>query len=367
MKNTLLCTTTLAMTGFAGMASAANIEAGALTVGVGGFFTTTLAYSSVSTGATAAGADFDGIDILTNAEIHFKPSLTLDNGITIGAQIELEGNTSGDQIDETYFYAKGDFGQVIIGSENSAGYKMTVAAPDVSSIFAQSSSLTSFVPYSGATTGAGLFRGTLGTTYIENALNNDAQRITYFSPRFSGLQLGISYARDAGQGSGPINNNATLTDIVDIGANYSGSFGGVDINASARYGTASAAAGVANDPEIWGGGLNLGYAGWTVGGSYAEQDGTPLADGAAGDFGIGYSNGPSSYSLTYFKGSNIDNEGVIPGGRETLETLILATKYKVADNFSVGAFIARTEFEEAGAGADNVEGTVVGVSASFSF
>ena len=37
MKNTLLCTTTLAITGFAGMASAANIEAGALIVGIGYF------------------------------------------------------------------------------------------------------------------------------------------------------------------------------------------------------------------------------------------------------------------------------------------------------------------------------------------
>ena len=179
--------------------------------------------------------------------------------------------------------------------------------------------------------------------------------------------LGISYARDGGQGNGPVDNNATLTDIIDIAANYGGSFGGVDVNASARWGTASAAAGGANDPEIWGGGLTLGYAGWTVGGSYAEQDGTALADGSGGDFGVGYSHGPISYSLTYFKGSNIDDESAIVGARKTLETLILATKYNLADNFSVGAFIARTEFEEAGTGADNVDGTVLGVSASFSF
>jgi hypothetical protein len=353
------------MTGFAGMASAANIEAGALTMGVGGYFTNTIGFASVKTGATLAGTDFDGIDVVTNAEIHFKPSLALDNGITIGADVQLEAgsNTNSDQIDEAYMFIKGDFGQVLIGSENSAGYKMTVAAPDVSPLFAQSSSLTAFVPYSSATAGADLFRGTLGSTYIENNRNNDANRITYFSPRFSGLQLGISYARDSGQVNGPVNNNAVVTDIVDVAANYSGSFGGVDINASARYGTASAPAPAVNDPTVWGVGGSLGYAGWTVGGSFVDQDGTAARDGQAGDFGIGYANGPMSYSLTYFKGKNQNNEAP---GFETLETIMLATKYKVADNFNVGAYIARTDFTE-GNTVDDIEGTSVGVSASFSF
>ncbi len=231
-------------------------------------------------------------------------------------------------------------------------------------IFAHSSSLTGFVPYSSTIAGADIFRGTLGTTYIENRRINDSSRISYFSPRFSGLQLGISYARDAGQVNGPVNNNSVTTDYIDIAANYSGSFGGVDVNASARYGTASAAAGT--DPEVWGAGLSLGFSGFTIGGSYAEQDGTVAQDGRAFDIGIGYANGPMSYSLTYFDGENIDNEGAV-GAKETLQTIMLAAKYKVASNFSVGAFIANTQFEEPGTPADDVEGTIIGVSASFSF
>ena len=365
MKNTLLCTTALAMTGIAGAASAVEISAGALTMNVSGYYTTTIAITTVDTGATLAGADYDGLDIMTNAEIWFKPSLTLDNGIKIGVDVQLEGNTNGDQIDEVYMTVTGDFGKVIIGSENSVGYKMTVAAPDVSMIFAQSSSLTAFVPYSSAIAGADLFRGTLGTTYLENNRINDSQRISYFSPRFSGLQVGVSYARDSGQGNGAVNNNTTTTDYVDIAANYSGTFGGVDVNASARYGTASAPA-AGTDPEVWGAGLSIGMNGFTFGGSYGEQDGTALRDGRAFDVGIGYSNGPVSYSLTYFDGENIDNEGA-PGAKESLETIILAVKYKVASNFSVGAFVANTKFEEAATPVDDVEGTIVGVSASFSF
>ena len=381
MKNTLLCTTALAMTGIAGAANAAEVSAGAVNMGFSGYYTTNIAITSVDTGTGLAAADFDGLDIQTNAEIFFKPSITLDNGIKIGVDIQLEAgsNTNGDQIDESYMTVSGDFGKFIIGSENSAGYKMTVAAPDHSMIFAQSSSLTAFVPYSSGVSGADLFRGTLGATYIENVRNNDAARISYFSPRFAGLQLGISYARDSGQTNGPVNNNTAITDIVDIAANYSGSFGGVDLDASARWGTASAPAG-AVDPEVWGAGLNIGFSGFTIGGSYAEQDGSATngagvanaQDGRSYDVGIGYANGPMSYSLTYFNGENIDNDaGVAVGSKEQLETIVLAVKYTVNSNFKVGAFIANTDFTEdadaAGAGANDVEGTVLGVGAAFSF
>jgi len=392
MKNTLYCTTALAMTGLAGAASAAEVSAGAVNMGFSGYFTEIIAIGSVDTGTAAAANDYDGLDLYTNAEIWFKPSVTLDNGIKIGVDVQLEAgsNTNGDQIDESYMTISGDFGKFIIGSENSVGYKMTVAAPDVSAIFAHSSSLTGFIPFSGTlntadnTTlggdvnaddifvGSDLFRGTLGTTYIENNRNNDAARISYFSPRFSGLQLGISYARDSGQASGVVNNNTTITDIVDIAANYSGSFGGVDVDASARWGTASAAPGGV-DPEVWGAGLNLGFSGITIGGSFAEQDGTAARDGHSYDVGIGYTSGQMSYSLTYFSGENIDNENVALGGKEELETIILAASYKVNSNFKVGAFIANTDFTEdfndAGTanGSDDVEGTVLGVSASFSF
>jgi predicted porin len=362
MKKTLLTTTAIAVTGFAGAANAVDITNGDVTLSVGGFFNTTVAATSVD---AAAGTDFDGVDVLTNSEIIFAPSMTLDNGITIGANVQLEGNTSGDQIDESYFIIRGDFGEVNIGSENSAGYKMTVAAPDVSHIYANSTSLTSFVPFSGATAGADIFRGTLGSTYIENARNNDAQRITYYTPRFGGLQLGVSYARDGGQGNGAVDNNTTLTDIVDIAANYGGSFGGVDLNASARYGTASAP-GAGTDPEIWGAGLSIGFSGFTIGGSYAEQDDAGNQNGDSYDVGVSYATGDWSYSLTYFNGTNQDDTIGMAGVDEELEIIVAAARYTVNSNFSVSGFIADVDFQDPTPG-QSVDGTVVGVSAGFSF
>ena len=371
MKNSLLCTTAVAMVGLAGAANAAD---NAVKVKVGGFYNAILSFSSVD---GPAGTDFDGADVFTNAEIIFKPSLTLDNGIKIGAEIQLEADSgaNADQIDESFISITGSFGQVLLGSENSAGYKLTKAAPDVSLIFANSSSLTAFVPFSGAAggvnTGDDFFRGTLGTTFLENGRNNDANRITYFTPNFSGFKAGISYARDAGEGSGPVDNNATaITDIVDIGASYDGSFGGIDVGLSARYGIAS---GLVDDPEIWGGGINLGWNGFTIGGSYAEQDGTASDDGRSYDVGIGYSNGPWGYSLTYFNGENIDDENIATNSREELDIIIAAATYTVNKNFKVSAFLADTDFTEqlndAGVanGSDDVSGTVLGLGAKFSF
>ena len=59
-----------------------------------------VAYASTG-GTGVAGWGFDGLDVSTNTGILFLPSITLDNAIRIGANIQLEGETDGDQIDES--------------------------------------------------------------------------------------------------------------------------------------------------------------------------------------------------------------------------------------------------------------------------
>jgi predicted porin len=267
-------------------------------------------YSSVD---SAAGTDFDGVDVQSDSEIFFLPSITLDNGLKFGANIQLEGNTGGDQIDESYLFVKGSFGEINLGSENSAGYKMSYGAPDVSFYGINSGSTTSAVPFRGAD----LFRGTLGSTFLENAgsigggngQNNDLQRITYYTPRFAGFQVGASYARDGSEDNSnraDCNNAAgnSNCDYFDIAANYVNSFGDFDIAVSGRWGIASASAAGANDPEVYGFGLNLGFAGVTIGGSFGEQNGTAASDGTSFDAGISYETGPWGFTFTYFHGEN---------------------------------------------------------------
>ena len=124
MKKVLLGTSALALAGaFASPAASAE-----WTVRVGGYMEQ---YVAFATSDANFSGDYDGIDSKQDTEIFFAPSITLDNGIKFGANVQLEANTNSDQIDESFMFIKGSFGEILLGSENSAGYKMTYAAPDV--------------------------------------------------------------------------------------------------------------------------------------------------------------------------------------------------------------------------------------------
>ena len=383
MKKVLLGTSAIALAGaFAAPASAAE-----WTVRVGGYMEQYAAYANsdvsvalptgTGTGAVigTTGGDFDGIDSKQDSEVWFLPSITLDNGIKIGANIQLEGFQGGDQIDESFMQIDGSFGRVLLGSENSAGYLMHYAAPDVTFLNINSGSTTAFIPWSGTGAGANIFRGTLGTTYLENLTNNDAQRFTYFTPRFAGFQVGASYARDGLQDTNAqVDCDTTTCDFFDVAANYVNSFGDFDVAVSGRYGFANAAAG--SDPDVWGVGLNLGFAGFTIGGSYAEQNDGGLTDGEAYDAGISYVTGPWGFSLTYFHGENVDNDcGALCLGNndEEVDQYLVGVNYDLAKGVALGAYGAYVDFEGAtltsGGTADSTEidGWVIGTGIKVSF
>ena len=85
----------------------------------------------------------------------------------------------------------------------------------------------------------------LASNYTFLNTTGDANKLTYFTPRFSGFQLGLSYTPSLAGGTGgssnsygnlPNNNGGVdpadpsrQEKIVEIGANYVNSFGGVDV------------------------------------------------------------------------------------------------------------------------------------------
>ena len=359
MRKLLLGTTALAMAGAAGAAQAAKWD-----VRVGGYYNAMVAYAttdySFSSGRIAfpvsPTADFDGVDVSTNAEIFFLPSITLDNGIKIGANIQLEGEQSTDQIDESYVFIKGSFGEILLGSENSAGYKMHYAAPNAAIIAFNSPSTPDYIAW---TLGApGVFRGPLGSTYLEVGGNNDAKRISYFTPRFAGFQLGVSYAHDANQDNfGPtdLNNgnggDGTLGHIFDVGANYVRSFGDFRVAISGRYGTGElnncdCAAGDSANPTVWSAGVNIGYGGFTIGGSIADADEHVfgILGGTAFDLGVSYATGPWTFSLTWFHG---ELGGSFEGSTTNVEqdTIGFGIDYKLAKGVRLNLFGAYVDLE----------------------
>lgn len=187
-------------------------------VSVRGFFTA---------GVAAVSSDIDGQeenDFLQNAEIHFKAKVELDGGTELGIQIELEGEESSDQIDEHYIYAKGLWGKAILGAENGVGHLGEVTAP-------------AFIP------GLKTYNNSFSDVVIERALpgiddehmstkiehvSGDAPKITYFSPRLAGVQIGVSYAPNNNNTEGGESNFAVRTrqkNIFEYSINYQYTFG----------------------------------------------------------------------------------------------------------------------------------------------
>ena len=106
----------------------------------------------------------------SDTEIHFKGSTKLDNGLEVGINVQLEGNSnSSDQIDESYLTVRGNFGQIDIGDENSALYKTHVAPKEYGMGINSGDTVDWELTGNTSIGDSGYFRAPFGGTYIEPA------------------------------------------------------------------------------------------------------------------------------------------------------------------------------------------------------
>ncbi|MFD0859061.1 porin [Roseovarius aquimarinus] len=389
MKKHLLSTSAIAL----GVAAAAPAAAQEWDVSFGGFMSQHVAYADLSGSALAAGGDYDGVDLHSSSEIIFTPSITLDNGLTFGVnvQLETEQNATG-EIDESYMSISSDtLGQILIGSENSAGYKSMVGAPGVTSMFINSPSISTFIPFSLAYPGG--FRQAGLSSFTEVAGNNDVQRLTYFTPSFNGLTVGVSYAPTGSVNVGNsfgVDKNAVLSDIFDIGVNYSQTFGTTSVTLAARYGTGDSQFAAGSDPETWGVGFQIGFADFTFGGSYTENDNgapggvsgnvaavqpTPGNVGVAGTT-VDYGSDSSGYSIgmTYdiagpWAVEALAYFGEVEQGANDAEY----EAYRIGASRDLGPgvdwdiYVVQLDADSGGATPTDVSGTVIGTGINLSF
>lgn len=373
MKKQLLGTSAIAL----GVAMAAPASAQDWDLDWGGFMSSHIAYSDVSGNISGAGADFDGVDTFTTGEIQFTPSVTLDNGLTFGINVQYETQTNGGAfVDEQFMSISGDsFGRLDIGNENSAGYKSMVGAPGVTSMYINSPSISAFLPLS---TGQGgplpwNFRQAAISTYTEVAGNNDVPRITYYTPTFNGLRLGVSYAAsgavNAGNNFAPNRNALAIEDIFDVGVNYSQSFGSTDISFGARYGTANSNVVGVSDPDTWGVGFQIGFSGFTVGGSWTENDNggaLGVGDQEGWSFGATYdAAGPWSFEALTYQGEYTGTGTA--GADEDYEAYRIGASRDIGPGVDWDLYVAYVEADDNGTLGTDVEGTVVGTAINLSF
>jgi len=277
MKKVLLGTSALLGVGLlAGTAVASD----GVKLSLGGFMRS---YFGATWDDDKAGEDGDNHNLTgvgTDAEIYFLGSVTLDNGITVGARVELEAESrdrddgNGDQIDAAYAYFSGGFGEIRIGSLAGAAGNMYMLPPGSSA---------NFGPYSPNTIGSVNSPGVFDPEGML-AGKDKSQKIVYYSPNWSGFTFGVSYTpednfetqTDGAEGTfHPTRNTGDAANNFALGLHYAyeGEGWGLDAGAAGYWEGDVQEKGANQDEQAgYNAGVNVNFGGLTVGAAFTYLD-----------------------------------------------------------------------------------------------
>jgi len=302
MKKNLLATSALIAAG-ALASQGALAEAKPISINVGGYYEQWVGLIFQDADADNGNRYANALDVQEDGEIHFAGSMTTDNGLTFGVNVQLEAATSGDQIDENYLFVRGSFGEIVLGSENGPAYAMHYGV-DIDQGYGLEEGDTAFYWFSDGT------ENQLNTTRLAT-IDNDSQKIRWISPRMSGIQVGFSYSPDASQDrDGQVPNefqNAGLTmeDVFAAGINFDQQFDGmrVRVSATGQYVGDDNGRATGGEDSVWATtlGLRIGAGGFEAAVAWGHHNGQSVVAGDSMDTfaaGISYVDGPMGVSLT---------------------------------------------------------------------
>ena len=378
MKKTLLGTTALVSAGLiAGPAFASD----PLTVTVGG--TVTAGFYAIDADdlpAAAGGTSFDDTDVkLVARNIDINAEGTLDNGMVAGVMATLSlGDDWNTHVNndatfrELFAYLEGGFGRFEIGGTDGSAFKMHYTSPwfvpgngvDSPNILNANFGAIPGTATTPITIGGAVTTLTIATTSslgfrhsTFSLMAADANKVTYFTPRFAGFQLGLSYTPETSY-NGPNPNglglnvsNSSIEDVVEVALNYAGSFGGLDLGLDGFYVQGDAPTAAASDPEELGFGANFGFGGFTLGGSYYKSEdlavtSVPVAStiGAEEEVwtaGLSYATGPWTVGVAY-----LTDEISAAGGTDvSVDTWQTGGGYNLGSGVDVGLDLQMSEVD----------------------
>jgi hypothetical protein len=382
MKKVLLGTT--ALLGVGTIAGAAQASDG-IKLDVGGFFNVVYQGIFDHKGSHADfGRQHNYDRFINNSEVHFKGETTLDNGLTVGAHIELEGLDAGigatgghGQIDESYIYWSGGFGQVKIGSQNGAIGDYCLLPPGATA---------NFSAWSPGSWGS---NDPIGSNTECADTEGHAQKIVYITPNFSGFQLRVSYTpsnaatRDAqpgvnGHGSN-VNGDGTAHHSFSAYAtyNFAGDGWGVDWGGGGSWQTQFNPTKHGHDgaSNMYQTDLNVSIGNFAVGGVFT-YDNVGDNDNNFYTVGGGISYGVDAWTVG-LQGSHGHYNGAgngfatDPGGHVTLNRIIATGSYAMGPGVTLDAEVGYTWFNDTGT-ANNANNTPyhavdVAIGSAFTF
>jgi len=355
-----------------------------ISVVVGGYhaqiFGTASNKDNISTSTVHTNASFNKTGQHSDSEIFFGGRTTLANGISIGFDVQLEGNTSSDTIDESYLFVDGAFGRLILGSENAADSIMHVGAPGVSA-----TAQISYGSTNGPNVGNWIQRPTAVVAHLNsepgcdagagNAMpvsNCDQQRVTYFTPRVSGLQVGVSFTPNYSTGgglttsfedtNGLANRRLERHNVWSGGLNYTNRFGDIGVQLSAGVSAipslqgataGTVGAGKVTDASFGG---TLEYGQYAIGGHYRRVNAeNSVSDGSNWSVGARYTSGPVQLGI-YHQQSEAEGTLTVVG-KDKFSAQQLAGSYNLGPGIDlVGALFKAKWQDETSTPANNNSG-----------
>jgi len=370
MKKVLLATTALVSAGMLAGAGDVAAQDKPISLMMGGYYRTAFGVMTDDDGAGERGAGLRNHQISQDVEVHFKGETTLSRGITVGVNIEMEAQEqAGDQIDETWAYMKGRWGELRYGDEDSVHRLMALAAPNAADNFGVNSPFFTFT--NNGVTVAGTTGPTTNSTSLD--LANDATKILYFTPRISGFQLGVSYAPDGTQdirtmAVGGRGKTAGIGQIASIAGSFDGKLGAVDLKANLGYSRATneTAGGTNDDPDTILAGLVVGFSGFWLGGSYQGRDnlgGVRDREAQVFDIGVAYQPGPWGISAGYSRGTY----DVSATAEDKLQVFVVGGQYVLGPGIRLNAAIEHMKYDPGVAGVADYDSTAFMIGTTFIF
>lgn len=354
MRQTLLRTSTLvglgAVFGMAGTTSAGASDG--IKLEVGGYFSSAYVGTFDSKKEQHWGDDRNFDALKHDAEVHFLGETVLDNGLTIDARIELEGENDADQIDKSWVSFTGGFGVIRIGAQDDALELQCPYVPGGTANF------SAFSP-----TGWGANAPISSNSYCFSA-DNDSQKILYMTPVFSGFQLAVSYtpsnnAEDYTQtgvnGAGtPTHPEGSASHIVSAyvtytyeGEDWSFNWGGGGSWQTKFNGATGARDGKTEAYQTSG---SVTFGAISLGGTFEYFDaGGPENDiwttGAGGSYsGDGWALG-LQYSHGHYEGDFL-GDGLGDQGGHTLNRVVVTGNYNLAPGIDLDADLGYTWYHD---------------------
>jgi len=421
MKKVLYGTTALVAAGLvAGEASAAS----GLKLGITGFYRNAIGGSfgnspttqhggtgplAQGTGVTTSGlGNFDrqAVSMRQEIRINFTGQTTLDNGITVGVLVGLNGENvaksgSTTQVNRAYADFSGKFGLVRVGEANSALVTDCVVDPgNVTSNFGVNSPNESFsdvgyaqarnptVPFANVSNSPGGYFSTFGVAPMGSigtcfGIEGKGNKIMYFSPSFGGLTFGVSFTPTGGQrrAGGGLSYGTDVTapgpgnagnNILSVGVDYTHDFGGWNLTAGGggewaftQYTAAGTAQSGSSKPAWYQAGVQIGIGHFAFGASGAyyqnyahagyasttatsQDDGWVVSGGAsytidAWSFGLQGEYGSYQQSASAILGITPTSAAGINADNEKLWGISFNTAYALGPGISLEGQVAYTQ------------------------